>query len=202
MPLVLIAGAALGYVAFISGGKNSGEGQGSGNGANEPPPQPLVHGQDYYVVVRTIELYPTRPNGKAWDRLDDSGPDISFDLQWQDNTVFEGDTKQDTLIGSWEAISLDLKQAILKQKIDLSSAIDAAIIRIEKDTEVIVKVSDNDLPGSDEAGNVKLRLGKMKLGDNTANYKFSETNAVKRMVVRIIDKSLPVAQLVEQATQP
>ncbi|MFK7790630.1 MAG: hypothetical protein AB8C95_14195 [Phycisphaeraceae bacterium] len=172
---------------------------------NVPPvfePITLESGKDYYLMVRTIELYPTRPGGKAWDRLDGSGPDIQFNLTWQGNTIFESQKKGDTLIGSWDAISLDVKSAILNGKVDLASSIDAAIIRVQDDADVKLEVWDSDLPGSDAAGTATMNLKKFKLGDNTFAFEATETNAIKRIVVRVIDKALPITELVEEATRP
>lgn len=193
IPLALILGAAAGYVLF------------SGNGAEDDKDESsnsIDRGRDYYVLVRSIELYPKRMDGKAWDRIDGSGPDIQFNLVWQDNIVFESKVKQDTLIGTWDALTLDLKTAILQGEVDLNDSIAAATIRIEKDTNVALTVWDDDLPGKDEAGRVELPLGDFKLGDNAFEFDAGEQTAVKRIVVRVIDKSLPVSELVEEAMRP
>lgn len=168
------------------------------------PPQPaaLSAGSDYYLMVRTIELYPNRPGGKAWDRLDGSGPDIAFTLTWQGNVVFESQKKSDTLIGSWDAISLDVKSAVLSGKVDLASSIDAAIIRVEEGTSVSIDVVDRDLAGSDPAGSASMKLDAFQLGDNAFEFEETDDNAIKRIVVRVIDKSLPMTELVQEATRP
>lgn len=170
-----------------------------------PPPKPktLQVGKDYYLMVRTIELYPKRPGGEvAWDRVDGSGPDIRFNLTWQGNIVFESQQKNDTLIGAWDALSLDVKSAVLKGKVDLAGSIDAAIIRVEEDTEITIEVWDSDLAGSDAAGAAVMKLNQFKPGDNTFNFEPNDKSAIKRVVVRVIDKALPVSELVEEATRP
>lgn len=170
-----------------------------------PPPEPktLKVGKDYYLMVRTIELYPKRPGGEvAWDRVDGSGPDIAFNLTWQGNIVFESQQKNDTLIGAWDALSLDVKSAVLKGKVDLASSIDAAIIRVEEDTEIGIEVWDSDLAGSDAAGAASMKLSQFKPGDNTFHFEPNDKSAIKRIVVRVIDKALPVKELVEEATRP
>ncbi len=169
----------------------------------QPEPKTLQVGKDYYLMVRTIELYPKRPGGEtAWDRVDGSGPDIQFNLTWQGNVVFESQQKGDTLIGAWDALSLDVKAAVLKGKVDLAGSIDAAIISVEEDTEVTIEVWDNDLPGSDSAGAAIMKLEQFKPGDNTFTFDPTEKNAIKRIVVRVIDKALPITELVEEATRP
>lgn len=166
-------------------------------------PKTLEVGRDYYVMVRTVELYPVRPGGEtAWDRVDGSGPDIQFSLTWQGNEVFKSSKKSDTLIGAWDAISIDVKSAILEGRVDLASSIDAAIIRVEEDTEVLLEVWDSDVAGSDAAGAFAMKLDAFELGDNTFTFEPSEENAIKRVVVRVMDKGLPVKELVEEATRP
>ena len=195
IPLVLIAAVAIGYTVL------NGSPAEPADGANASP-EPLALGEDYYVLVRTIELYPTRPDGKSWDRLGDSGPDIRYTFTWQGNIVFESKIKADTLIGSWDALALDLKSAILSGQIDLGGAIDAALIYVESGTEIELGVIDNDLAGKDEAGRVILNLDQLTLGDNEMRFDASADNAIKRVVIRVIDKSLPISQLVEEATRP
>ena len=194
IPLALIAIAAGVFLLVAQGERDD----------VPPPPQPttLPPGKDYYLMVRTIELYPNRPGGKAWDRLDGSGPDIQFNLTWQGNVIFESQKKGDTLIGAWDALSLDVKSAVLSGKVDLAGSIDAAIIRVQDDTEVSIEVWDVDLPGSDAAGSAVMNLDQFKLGDNIFTFDESDKNAIKRIVVRVIDKALPVRELVEEATQP
>lgn len=166
-------------------------------------PETLEPGKDYYLMVRTIELYPMRPGGEtAWDRIDGSGPDIQYNLSWQDNIVFESQKKDDTLVGAWDALSLDVKTAVLSGKVDLANSIDAAIIPVEEDTEVTIEVWDSDVAGSDAAGDAIMKLKDFKPGDNTFTFEATDTSAIKRVVVRVIDKALPIPELVEEATRP
>ena len=194
IPLVLIAAAASAYLLITQQQEEE---------PPPPPPKTLEAGKDYYLMVRTIELYPNRPGGEtAWDRIDGSGPDIQFNLTWQDNVVFESQAKKDTLIGAWDMLSVDVKKAILNGKVDLAGSIDAAIIRVEEDTEITINVWDNDLADSDAAGAAIMNLAKFKPGDNTFIFDPTDQSAIKRIVVRVIDKALPVPELVEEATRP
>ncbi|MGB0767248.1 MAG: hypothetical protein ACPGYV_06025 [Phycisphaeraceae bacterium] len=194
IPLVLIAGSAGVFLLFAEANREPGE-----SAVDSDALQP---GKDYYLLIRTIELYPTRPGGAAWDRLDGSGPDIQFSLTWQGNTIFTSQQRDDTLIGSWDALALDVKSAVLQGKVDLAGSIDAAIVRVEADKPVTLLVWDSDLAGSDEAGEIELDLSEMKLGDTAVEGPAMGTNAIKRVVVRVIDKALPVPELVEEAARP
>lgn len=195
IPLALIAIAAGVFLIIADADRD--------DGSVEPVPTTLQPGKDYYLMVRTIELYPNRPGGEtAWDRVDKSGPDIQFNLTWQGNIVFESQKKGDTLIGAWDAISLDVKKAILQGTVDLASSIDAAIVRVEDGTEVTIEVWDADVAGSDAAGAAIMSLDQFELGDNTFTFDATDKNAIKRIVVRVIDKALPIPELVEEATRP
>lgn len=195
IPLVIIALSAGVFVMIDQADRD--------NGSVPPTPKTLQPGKDYYLMVRTIELYPTRPGGVAWDRIGGgSGPDIQFNLTWQDNVVFTSQEKGDTLIGAWDALSLDVKSAILQGKVDLANSIDAAIVRVDDDAEVTIEVWDNDVAGSDAAGAAIMDLNQFELGDNTFTFDETDKNAIKRIVVRVIDKALPIKELVEEATRP
>lgn len=194
IPLVLIAAAAGAYLLITSTEEEE---------PPPPPPKTLEIGKDYYLMVRTIELYPNRPGGEiAWDRLDGSGPDIQFRLSWQGNVVFTSQQKNDTLIGAWDMLSVDVKTAVLNGKVDLAGSIDSAIIRVEEGTEVAIEVWDQDVAGSDAAGSAVMKLAEFKPGDNTFTFEPTDKSAIKRVVVRVVDKALPVSELVEEATRP
>lgn len=194
IPLVLIAAAAGAYLLITSAQEEE---------PPPPPPKTLENGKDYYLMVRTIELDQYRPGGETkWDRLDGSGPDIQFNLTWQDNVVFTSQQKNNTLIGAWDMLSVDVKKAVLNGKVDLAGSIDAAIIRVEEDTEVTIEVWDQDVAGSDAAGSAVMKLAGFKPGDNTFTFEPTDKSAIKRVVVRVIDRALPVSELVEEATRP
>jgi len=194
IPVALIVCVASAYLVFWGGESEQ---------ANEVDDRvPIVEQKDYYLLIRTIELYPHRPGGKDWDRLDNTAPDIRYDVVWQGNTVFESKVRSDTLIGSWDAVALDLKSAILNGQVDLGSSISAAVVRAESGVAVTVNIWDADIADKDEAGTLTLQLADMVLGDNELVFESSEDNAVKRVVVRLIDKSLPLAELLEVAAAP
>lgn len=192
VPLLIIAIAGGAYYLI-----SQGEEPIPGN----PPPATLRPGSDVYVLVRTIELYPKRPDAKAWD-VDDSGPDIAYQLIWQDNTVFESPTRSDTLIGSWDVLALSIKDAVLKGEVALASSINAAIISVEEGTELNLTVRDQDIARADEAGAFTIKADQLTLGDNTLDFAAADDNAVKRLVIRVIDKTLPLEELVNKAIQP
>ena len=192
IPLVIIAAAAGAYL-LLAGDKP--------DPPEQPAPQTIPAGTEVYLAVKTIELHPQRPDGKGWDG-DGSGPDIDYHLTWQGNVVYEAKQRSDTLIGSWDVIALDLKSAVLSQQVDLSSAIEAAIVRAQPDTPVTLTVWDSDLTANDQAGVVEIDMSKLTLGDHTLSFDADETNAVKRVVIRLIDKSLPLTDLVNEAIRP
>lgn len=193
IPLVLIAAGAIGYILF--------RGTDTPDHA-PPPPANLAPNSAYYLSVHHLELYPQRIGGGAWDRLDSSGPDVIYELIWQGNSVFTSSKKSDTLIASWDALSVDLKSAILSGQVDLGSSIQAAIVRPAASPAVTLSVWDADLADKDPAGTIELDLNTLVLGDNELTFTASDQNAIKSVTIRLIDQSLPVAELVEAASKP
>ena len=45
-------------------------------------------------------------------------------------------------------------------------------------------------------------MDELTAGDNTFEFELYHDNAVKRVEIRLIDRALPVDQLVEEATRP
>ena len=162
----------------------------------EAPPHLLV-GHDYYFYVKLIELTERRPDGKAWDSVDSSGPDIKFSLTWRHNVVWKSPEKPDTLIGSWDLVKVDLRQMlVMGGQTDLEGLVNAPLIHCEKGETVELKVWDEDTVGSDDAGTVTLKLDELRTGENTLTPPLDKQHAIKRVVLAVIDRRTPVPELV------
>ncbi|MEO1059381.1 MAG: hypothetical protein AAFY28_20945 [Actinomycetota bacterium] len=206
---MLVVGVAAGYLVW--GGRGDGSGATNGDATAtlvEAQTDRLRPGRDYYVFIKTVELYPTQPDGGAWDRIDGSAPDVRYALTWQGLDVFEAETRSDTLIGVWDPISVDVREALPvlgDGRLELASVLNrGAIVNVSNDAEVIVKVWDQDPPGlrSDAAGQVTLRLAELREGDTELMFEASEVNAIKRIVVGATDTSRGVRNLVEALSAP
>ena len=94
-------------------------------------PKRVTMGALYYVFAQTIEMAPLGLEGETWD-MDDSAPDVTYQLAWQGQTVFESAERTDALIARWSGMKLGLEDAfaLLKEgKADPGQIIDAALMR-------------------------------------------------------------------------
>jgi hypothetical protein len=176
----------------------SGTGPGAGDDAGGPGTQParLTAEHDYYLHVKLIELTERRPDGKAWDSVGGSGPDIRFMLTWRHNVIWKSSEKPDTLIGSWDLMKVDVRQMITSGgPTDLGELINAPLIHYTRGETVALKVWDEDTVGSDDAGTIPIKLDELSPGENTLVPGLSKTMAVKRVVVALIDRRTPVPEL-------
>jgi hypothetical protein len=170
---------------------------GAASASAETQPR-LVSGHDYYLYVKLIELTDRRPNGKQWDSLDDSGPDVRFNLTWHDNVIWKSIEKSNTLIGSWDLMRVDLRQVITSGgQTDLEGLVNAPLVHYTAGEAVALKVWDEDTVGSDDAGNITLKLDELRPGENTLLPAAGDAGAVKRVVVALIDRRTPLPELVE-----
>lgn len=161
-------------------------------------PALLPTGHDYYVLVKLVELAPERPGGGKWDRAGYGAPDMTYNLIWQKQTVFSSSVREDTLIGSWDLMAVDLKQVIASGgKVEAEGLLKAPIIRVDPGTTVTLEVWDKDPMNSDLAGRIKLHLDEMRAGDNVIRPEQTKKCAVVRAVVQLIDRSTPVPELLE-----
>lgn len=205
LPILLVAAAIAGYLQW--GPEPTGGGYDRPTAA-EPAPAKVVVGRDYYVFVKTIELYPTRPDGKNWDAFGGAAPDIAYSLVWQDLPVYESPTRDNTLIGVWDPITIDLKEAlpmIGDGKVELASTLNqGAIINITADATLAVVVTDRDATAmdSDAAGRVLLRVDELLQGENVFTFEATDTNAIKRLILGTTDTSQPIKNLIEALSQP
>ena len=195
--LMVALAAGSGYAVWRLAGGASGMG-----GSSEPAstaPARLTRGNDYYLYVKLIELAERAPNGSVWDRVDKSGPDIRFRLTWRSNVVWDASVKNDTLIGSWDLMKIDLRQVIASGgQAELEGSLNAPLIHYEPGETVELSVWDDDAVGSyDSAGKVVLRLDELGPGETTLTPVGSDAKAIKRVVLALIDRRTPVPELIQ-----
>ncbi len=178
--------------------------------------QAVKVGQDYYVLVTTMEFHPRQLDGDKWD-VGGSAPDLYYLIQWQGRTVFDtkNDVAEDTFIGKWFGLGgdvsiTDLGKILLPSGKRLSprNAIKAALVAVDSEGQLIIRAYDNDAVRDDAAGNCALRLADLRTGDNVffINARGRATRdpsqvarnrgGLKRLILRVVDASLPVEKLV------
>ena len=131
-------------------------------------PKRVTMGALYYVFAQTIEMAPLGLEGEGWD-IDDSAPDVNYQLAWQGQTVFQSTEKTDTLIARWSGMQIGLEDAfaLLKQgKADPGEIIDAALMRAKQGESFDLKVFDDDLTGDEDAGTLTIQWRDLAPGLN------------------------------------
>jgi hypothetical protein len=197
--ILLVAATGLATRRFIPSSATSHTGAGGADDADAiAATQPrLLEGHDYYFHVKLIELDDHLPGGKPWDRLDNSGPDIRFSLTWRKNVIWKSIEKPDTLIGSWDLLRVDLRKAITGGQTDLEGMVNAPLVHYGAGESVRLKVWDEDTVGSDDAGDLMIKLDDLRPGDNTFAPAHRGGNiAIKRLVIAMIDRRTPLPDLV------
>lgn len=189
---VLLVLAAAGLYWFFS---ERGEGGGSEppvDGSAQSLGTKLVTGKTYYIFASLIELYPKNLESENWD-LGDGGPDISYRVLWQGNEVFKSKVKDDSLIGDWSGLGVELEWSdLLGKKFSPDEVIKGARVRSADDQYVAIEVVDNDVADDDEVGSVEILFKDLCVGTNEFKYKKTSDSAIRRVVVRVlpVDSSL------------
>ncbi|MEM9420322.1 MAG: hypothetical protein AAGA25_14890 [Planctomycetota bacterium] len=209
LPVALVVGVIAGYLAWAPDDPTeSTPGTPGGETIANPAPMTVQLGRDYYVFIKTIELYPRQPGDKTWDKLDGSAPDIRYSLTWNGHTGYTSDTRTDTLIGLWDPITLDVADALPmlgEGKLELRSTLNqGAIINATDDQTLTIDVWDEDPAGlgKDEAGQVVINVADLLQGDQTLTFEETDTNAIKRIVIGTTDTAQPLQSLIEALSSP
>jgi len=203
LPLLLIAGAVYGYLNWWKPHADAADAYRAAT-ASPPAPTTVEPGKDYYVFIRTLEVYPTQPGGHEWDRGGGSAPDLWYQLVWQGKTVYESDTRDDGFVALWDPISVDVREALLGSgKLELAGTLNqGAIVNVTAGQMLEIIVYDSDPLGRERAGSAAMPLDTLLEGDNTFTFDETPENAVKRIVMSVTDTDQPVANLLEALSLP
>lgn len=161
-------------------------------------PSELVQpGKDYYAHVKLIELQPSPAGGGSWEGRSASAPDICFTLSWNGTLIFTGAERSDRLIGEWDLLRLDLKDALLSGQVEVASAVNAPIVRVEAGGILTVEIWDEDAVFDDEAGKLDLPVEMLKAGINTLT---PGESGVARIVLDMVPRDTSLPDLLERAS--
>lgn len=159
-----------------------------------------VSDQDYYFFVRLVEFNPTRPNGKPWDSVDGSAPDAKVTLFWTNNRIFNWASRSDQLINTWDLFRVDIKELITSGgQIDLSSAINAPLIRFSDEDPLRLEIRDDDPALSDLALSWEIRRSDLHEGKNLIVP--PGTSGIRRLEIDLIPRQTPLSRLIELESQ-
>ena len=195
IPASVIFLAAGAYWAFTSGDADRNRGIGQGIPANNG--DRLIQGKSYYLYASEIELYPSNQEGKSWDRGED-GPDIKYQIKWLGNEIFKSTVKEDSLLGNWSGLQIDLKWSdLLGKTISPNEAIQAARIRYEPNSSIEIVVKDSDLAKDDLAGNIEIDLKSLRVGKNSLQFPKDSGNSVRSLILTL----LPIDSTIDDLAQ-
>ncbi len=161
-------------------------------------------GNAYYVWVSRIEVTPTREDGDSWDS-DDSGPDLSYDLIWQQNRVHRSTTQDDQLMGNWLGLKVGIENVatlIQSGKMSLQSVVEAASIRYAPDESITVTILDKDVALDDPVATLLLPMKSWKVGLNIWSPSPNHPSAVTGLQYHVVPADLPVVKLIEALGAP
>ena len=195
IPASVIFLAAGAYWAFTSGDADRNSGIEHGITANTG--DRLIQGKSYYLYASEIELYPSNQVGKSWDRGED-GPDIKYQIKWLGNEIFESTVKEDSLLGNWSGLQIDLKWSdLLGKTISPNEAIQAARIRYEPKSSIEIVIKDSDLAKDDLAGNIEIDLKSLRVGKNSRQFPKDSGTSVRSLILTL----LPIDSTIDDLAQ-
>lgn len=178
IPTIIVLAIAGGYYYWSQGQLGPGK-------AAQQPRTPVTAGDDYYVLVKLVELMPTDAKGKTWDSVNDSGPDIMVEIHWRGQRVYRSTTKSDSFVAKWSAAEIDLRKIALSgEATSVESVIKAARVNITPGEELKVTVYDIDfLNEGDEAGSLIVPTSELILGEHIYT---NPAPAIKRIVLKVV----------------
>ena len=187
VPLLVVATVAFAWL-WISGTGSPVKDSPSPGGGLQPD-------SVYYVFLSEIELYPTNPEGASWDSGSGGAPDIRYRLAWQDVTIHESETMEDSLIGEWSGVREGALDKLLGE-----DKLNAGKLRASKDGKLRIEVEDADtLTPDDPAGIVELKIMDLQEGVNDLRYdKKAEESAIKRLLIRLVSKDQSMEDIVRK----
>ncbi|MCZ6786703.1 MAG: hypothetical protein O7E54_06005 [Planctomycetota bacterium] len=132
----------------------------------EPPkprePERVRAESHYYVLLPVIEVEPEQEEETSWD-VDNSAPDLYYEIEWQGHVVFTSETKKDTLLAKWSNAAISASDVLSSISIDTSFK--AARITARPGDKLRFRVYDADFVGDDLVGEWDKDVMSLALGD-------------------------------------
>ena len=168
----------------------------AGHPAPSTLPAFLRAGHDYYVLVKLVEFNPKKPNGSAWDM--ESAPDAKVLISWHGQQIFALPQREDQLISTWDLFRVNVMDIIRSGgSVDVASAINAPLVRVEPEEKITIEVRDADLIRDDLAMKIDLQLDEMREGEN--DIPPPRGCGLRRFIVQVIDRETSLSDLVALA---
>ena len=159
-------------------------------------PALLGIGHDYYFLVKLVEFNPRKPSGSSWDTH--SAPDAKVLISWHGQQIFALPQREDQLISTWDLFRVNVMDIIRSGgSVDMASAINAPIVRVEPGETITVEVRDADVMRDDVAMKIDLQLDELRQGEN--DIPPPRGCGLRRFIVQVIDRETSVSDLVALA---
>jgi hypothetical protein len=106
--------------------------------------------------------------------------------------------KEDSLLGNWSGLQIDLKWSdLLGKTISPNEAIQAARIRYETKSSIEIVIKDSDLAKDDLAGKIEIDLKSLRVGKNSREFSKDAGNSVRSLILTL----LPIDSTIEDLAQ-
>lgn len=156
----------------------------------------LRTGHDYYLLVKLVEFNPKKPNGGSWDT--NSAPDAKVLIRWHGQQIFALPQREDQLISTWDLFRVNVMDIIRSGgSVDVASAINAPLVRVEPGEKITIEVRDADLIRDDVAMKIDLQLDELREGEN--DIPPPRGCGLRRFIVQVIDRETSLSDLVALA---
>lgn len=127
--------------------------------------QPRVTlGNRYYVLLAVVEVAADTGQGRRWD-VDDSAPDLDYQIWWRGTRVFESSPKKDSLVGKWSNAAVDWRGLVGELSVDDSMR--AARFTARPNDALRFVVRDRDFGRREVVGEWTVASQTLRIGDQT-----------------------------------
>lgn len=125
-------------------------------------------------------------------------PDIAYRVLWNGTEIREAKAPGgDQLIAEWDLLSMNLIDAVRTRQVEVSTAINAPLVKYVPGGMLRIEVWDRDVTYSDEAGTFDLTMDTLVEGLNVFE---PSHGGVAKLVLDLVPRSLPIPDLLERAS--
>lgn len=168
----LIVGLTVGGFIFFRGDRSV------------PVKKTIEENKDFYVGIQLIEVTPKKADGSVWDRINDSGPDLYVQFNWQGQRIFQSSVKEDSLIAHWSEAEFDLRDYALKgAPTSIDDVIAGARIQVRKDAPLTITIFEDDLMFDDKVASFEVDLTSLTEGTHVIE---NPAPQVRRVELRVL----------------
>ncbi|MCP5535419.1 MAG: hypothetical protein H7A51_04195 [Akkermansiaceae bacterium] len=188
--VIVMGGTLLGSLWRSNGGDSDSHG-----GLNiESDAGPLESGKSYRLSVVEVDVHERRADGRSWDSLNESAPDLYYAFEMKGVRLYRSSTQKDRVLGVWKAFDAPSLVSLSTKKNNLDEIWQGATMRLYHDSTFVIKVFDNDgLTPDDFIGDCKFDFKKCRVGIVT----HPGTGSLKSIKLMVIPLDMDTAEMIE-----